>query len=420
MTHRIGMPVVCAAMVSAWTVCGIAGCKPGAAAGAAAKPVAPAKVSGAPKEAELATVTLTPEAEKRLGVALATVERKAVPRTATYAGEVMIPTGRLIAVTSPFVAMIKLSAEGGSTNEVPLEPGMTVKEGQPVLALVPILSPEARAQIAPLVIEAEGQVKQALDQLKIAKLDLDRNEGLHRDRIVGPAAVEDSRNRHGLQEKILKVAQDRLATVNRVAADAEKGVGNEQMIVSPAKGVLQNVHVTPGQKVAAGAALFEVAGLDPVWVKVPVYVGDMNKLAADKPATIGGLSDPPGAPGERPGKPVAAPPAADPLAATVSVYYSVENKDGAFRPGQRVGVVLPLRGEETSLTIPHGSLLWDYHGGAWVYEKVGDHAYARRRVLVDRVVGESVVLVSGPKVGAKIVTDGAAEIHGEEFKYGNK
>jgi membrane fusion protein, heavy metal efflux system len=421
MTHRIGMSAVWAAGLSAWAVCGLAGCKPGgASASPTAKPVAPAKVSGTPKEAELATVTLTPDAEKRLGVALATVERKAVPRTAAYAGEVMIPTGRLIAVTSPFVAMIKPVAGGANPGTAALEPGMAVKEGQPVFLLVPILSPEAKAQFAQLLTEAEGQVKQAEDQLRIAKVNLDRNENLYRHKDVSAAAVEDAKNQHGLQEKALKLANDRFATVSRVAADAEKGVGNEQTITSPAKGVLQNVHVTPGQKVAAGAALFEVADLDPVWVKVPVYVGDMKKLAADKPAAIGDLSDPPGAPGERPAKPISAPPAADPLAATVSVYYSVENKDGAFRPGQRVAVVLPLLGDETSLTVPHASLVWDYHGGAWVYEKVGDHAYARRRVLVDRVVGDLVVLVSGPKVGAKVVTDGAAEIHGEEFKYGNK
>jgi multidrug efflux pump subunit AcrA (membrane-fusion protein) len=178
---------------------------------------------------------------------------------------------------------------------------------------------------------------------------------------------------------------------------------------------VQNVHVSPGQKVGPNAALFEVAGLDPVWVKVPVFVGDLKQLAADKDATIGGLADAPGAPGERPGKPVVAPPAGDPLAATVHVFYSVANNDGLFHPGERVGVTLPLRGESESLTVPRNSLLRDIYGGAWVYEKVGDHVYRRQRVLVDRVVGDLAVLVNGPKVGAAVVTDGAAELFGTEF-----
>ena len=90
-----------AAGLVAWVVCGTAGCQPsGATGGTAPKPSPPVKVSGAPKESELSTVTLTPEAEKRLGVVCGAIERKPVPRTATYAGEVMIPTGRLLAVTS--------------------------------------------------------------------------------------------------------------------------------------------------------------------------------------------------------------------------------------------------------------------------------------------------------------------------------
>ena len=118
-----------------------AGCQPPSspASAAPAKAAPPAK-SGHPKEADLATVELTPEAETRVGIKLATVERKTVPLTSTYGGEVMIPHGRLIAVTSPFVGLIKAPEGSG----IPV-PGITVKEGQPVFVLVPILSPEARA-----------------------------------------------------------------------------------------------------------------------------------------------------------------------------------------------------------------------------------------------------------------------------------
>src|SRR4051812_22397286 len=81
---------------------GLAGCQPASSPAAPAKAAPPSKVSTTTKEADLATVTLTPEAEKRIELALATVERKPVPRTSTYGGEVMIPSGRLIAVSSPF------------------------------------------------------------------------------------------------------------------------------------------------------------------------------------------------------------------------------------------------------------------------------------------------------------------------------
>ena len=48
---------------------------------APAKSAAPAKVESPAKESDLATVKLSPEAEKRLGIALVPVERTPVPRT---------------------------------------------------------------------------------------------------------------------------------------------------------------------------------------------------------------------------------------------------------------------------------------------------------------------------------------------------
>lgn len=406
-----------AASALALTVAGVAGCPPPGGAGGPAsakeKPAPPAKVTGAPKEAELSTVTLTAEAVGRLGVVTAAVARRAVPRTSTYAGEVTIPPGRLTNVTSPFVGTVK--APPGAS---PPSPGSEVKEGQPVFVLVPILSAEARAQMAPLLIESEGQVKQAKEQAHIAKVTLDRAKELVRQKLGGSAALVDAQALYDLARTTLKAAEDRRATLAKVSADAESGalgVQSAQTITAPASGMIQNVHAQAGQKVAAGAALFEVVGLDPVWVKVPVYVGDLPRLATDRAAGVGGLADAPGAAGERPAKPVAAPPSGDPLAATVNVFYEVSNKDNALRPGQRVGVTLPLRGEDRNLTVPRAALIRDIHGGAWVYVKVGDRAYARTRVMVDRVVGDLAVLASGPKPGAEVVTDGAAEIFGTEF-----
>ncbi|MBX6313664.1 MAG: efflux RND transporter periplasmic adaptor subunit, partial [Isosphaeraceae bacterium] len=113
--------------------------------------------------------------------------------------------------------------------------------------------------------------------------------------------------------------------------------------------------------------------------------------------------------------PVPAPPTGDPLAATVDLFYEVENRDGSFRPGQRVGVTLPLRGERADLVVPRSALLRDFDGGAWVYEKIAPHKYARRRVRIDRIVGPLAALSAGPKPGTEVVAEGAAEVFGTEF-----
>ena len=150
----------------------------------------------------------------------------------------------------------------------------------------------------------------------------------------------------------------------------------------------------------AGALLFAVAELDPVWIKVPVYVGDVDRLALDSPAGVGSLADPPGVK-VRPARPVIAPPSGDPLAATVHLFYEADNKDRHFRPGQRVGVTLPLKGDEESLAVPRSALIRDALGGTWVYENISPHVYTRRRVFVDRVVGDLAALTGGLKPGAR-------------------
>ena len=59
-----------------------------------------------------------------------------------------------------------------------------------MFVLVPILSPESQATMAPLLIESQGQVKQTTEQLHIAKLSLDRAENLVKTRSASEAALD--------------------------------------------------------------------------------------------------------------------------------------------------------------------------------------------------------------------------------------
>jgi RND family efflux transporter MFP subunit len=367
-------------------------------------------VTSGVKEADLPKLELTEKAEQRLGVQTVAVERKPVRRMVNYGGEVMIPPGRLISVASPFLGTV----EAPSGSVLP-RPGVMVTRGQPIVVVKPILSPESRATMAPLLKEADGQVKQAQEQLNIARINLGRVEKLVSEKLGGAAAVVDARAQVELAHAGLTAAEERRDEMKRIALDPDAGGGMTTLTFkAPVGGVLQNLHAQAGQPVPAGAILFDVAEMDPIWVKVPVYVGDLERLAADKPAGVGGLADPPGM-AMKEGRPVVAPGLGDPMAYTVFVYYEVDNKDRKFRPGQRVGVTLPLAGDEESLVIPFSALIRDALGGTWVYENVSPHVYIRRRVFVDRVVGELAALNSGPKAGAKVVTQAAAELYGAEF-----
>jgi multidrug efflux pump subunit AcrA (membrane-fusion protein) len=146
-------------------------------------------------------------------------------------------------------------------------------------------------------------------------------------------------------------------------------------------------------------------------------VGDLARVNAAAEARVGSLSGNVDT-NTRPAKPVSAPPSANAAAATVDLFYEIQNPDGALRLGQRVGVTVPLRDDEESLVVPFSAVVHDVQGGAWVYEKSAPQAYTRRRVQMLRVVGESAALTSGVKPGANIVITGVAELFGTEFGAG--
>jgi cobalt-zinc-cadmium efflux system membrane fusion protein len=397
---------------------GLVGCstKP---ASTAARPAPPATVAKLPGEGELVAVTLKPEAETRLAIKTGTVERRGVARALTMGGDVVVPPGRASIVSAPQTGTVVVA----SGSSVPL-PGLAVKKGQAIFTLLPILSadravlnPAERARFEADKANAAGQLDVARPRFENARTILERTEKLAASRDVPPSALVDARNAYDSAKATLDAAEKLWSIYEK--AVGEGGVDDAGKLAplpirTPADGVLISVSVQANQQVPAGSLLFEVANLDPVYIKVPVFVGEEDSIATDKNAAIGGLADAPGKP-TKPAKPVQTTPSANALATTIDLYYEVENHDGKLRPGQRVGVTLPLKGEAESLVVPYAAILYDINGGGWVYEAMGQHVFARRRVVVDHIVGPEAVLAFGPKPGTKVVTDGAAELFGTEF-----
>jgi len=68
--------------------------------------------------------------------------------------------------------------------------------------------------------------------------------------------------------------------------------------------------------------------------------------------------------------------------------------------------------------VPAAALLHDAYGGTWVYVAREPGVYSRVRVAVADISAGMALLRSGPPVGARVVTDGAAELFGVEFGAG--
>ncbi len=373
---------------------------------AEAKP-GPAAITSPFKEEQAATVTLTPDALRVTAVETAKVVRKALPRFRTYGGEVMIAAGHTALASAPLPGTV-LAPAGG----MPV-PGQAVTKGQALLRLVPLLAPEARATLAAAAVDADGQVKTAFATREASRIALERAEKLFKSEAGSQRAVDDAKERFEVAEKGHAAAVARRKLLTDVLGDAGKGDARPLVIEAPEDGTLRALSVLPGQVVPAGAALFEVVDLARVWVRVPVYAGEMDEIARDGPAHIKALSAPSKGPGVS-APPAAAPPSANAIAGTIDLYYALDNRATKHGPGHRVAAVLPLKGEAESLAVPRAAVLYDYHGGAWVYERVNERTFARKRVVVRYTAGEMVALASGPPPGTEVVTAGPAELFGAD------
>ena len=280
----------------------------------------------------------------------------------------------------------------------------------------------AYASLASAQIIAEGDVRLAEAEVDAAKIALDRAEQLLEDMVGSARARDDALAAYTIAQRKLDAATMRADVLNSLSLEAEEGELRTFDITSPADGILSNLTATRGQMVTVGTPLFEVVNLDSVWIRVPVYVGQLDDVNEAATAMVGKLGAD-RAVETREATPIAAPPTADALASTVDLYFELDNIDGSLHPGERVGVTVRLDDQTERLVIPWAAILHDHHGTEWVYEQAEDNVFRRRRVLVDYTVsrpdGDLAVLASTLPAGMLVVVDGTAELFGTEFGVGH-
>ncbi|HMF63230.1 MAG TPA: efflux RND transporter periplasmic adaptor subunit [Edaphobacter sp.] len=351
-------------------------------------------------ESDLTRVRLTPEAEKRLGIEVKEpVDSNFAVRTAV-AGEVVPIPGKSLIVNAPVsgtVSMVRPS----------LTPGQQLRDGEAVLRLTPLAGVQRDLR---LTIEAD--VKAVKARLENATQQLARARQLLRDLAGSQRNVDVAEQEFGLAKAAHDAAVERLQQINTRPLDADV----QLTVAAPAGGIVRQIQVAAGQIVAGGAPLFEVVDFSRVWVRVPVYAGDAATFQDLASVTVQSLD---GEGSHRKAVRVPAPPTADPLAVTVDLYYELPNPDRQLRPGQRLNVHLPTPLKvRDSLQVPTSAILYDIHGGTWVYVAEPEHTYRRQRVEVMDTQGGFAFLTRGLARGARVVTVGAAELFGTEFGAG--
>lgn len=302
-----------------------------------AKPSAPAKAEAVAHEADLLKLTLTNQAQQRLGIRVVRIGDGSAARTRETSGEVVVPP----------------SGAGG----------------------VPTGSTSNIAQIGASQATADGEVARTQALVRLARIALARTDALVREE-AGSVRARDE-------------AGAGLATA-RAAADAAQA---QRRLLGPSVGAMSNQAT--------------------LWVRVPVFGTDIGGVDRDRAATVRPLGDPVASP--RSARAVQAPPSANATAGTVDLYFALDNRDRAYRVGQRVAVALPVGGTQAGLSVPTAAIVRDIYGGEWVYRRTAPNTYVRQRIEVASVSGDHALLSRGLERGAEVVTDGAAELFGTEF-----
>ncbi len=399
------------------------------------KSVSPAKVEMVPHESDLATITLTKEAEVRLGISTVASETRRVQQHRTFGGEVIIPSGRSILIAAPIAGVV--SASGGSRLPAP---GSKVKASDVVLVLTPILSPErdvptpaeevqmagAKATLVAAQVTAIGDVQRGRADVAATKISLDRAHKLLSDRAGSQRAVDDAQALANVASTVLAAAEERHAQLSQLIATLDRK-GNHDLATTltlraPVDGVIRSLNISAGQQVVGGASLFEVLDTSTVWVRVPIFVDLLNSIQTGVQGRVVSLDGKAISHTTQSGEavpvlaiPVDAPPTADANSSSADLYFEVSNLQSKFRPGQRLGIELPMSTEVEGKVVPAASILYDIHGGTWVYTLKEPQRFVRQRVTVLWFDQFEAILQKGPIAGTMVVAEGAAELFGTEF-----
>ncbi|HEV7734511.1 MAG TPA: membrane fusion protein MtrC [Candidatus Binatia bacterium] len=253
------------------------------------------------------------------------------------------------------------------------------KASRSVFSLLPATTPTELIRVAEMQVDADGQVAAAQVQLDAAKVALNRAELLVDSKAGTKRGVDEAHTQVQLADAAVRTASQKRALL--------------------------------------GTPVFDAVRTGALWVRVSVYAGDLAVIDRTAPAGVEPLGVEPGTLRHR-ARPIPVPLSAGTAPAMVDLFYEVDGVDEGMRPGQRVTVALPLRGDAESRVVPGAAVLYDIHGSAWVYVRTGDHTFTRTRVDVRWMDAGGAVLGRGPEPGAAVVTDGATELFGTEFGSG--
>lgn len=351
------------------------------------------------------TLQLSTEAQDAIGIETVRLAQRDVPQLMAATGWLIVPAGHETVVSAAATGFITPSGH----DSFPL--GELVTEDQVVASLQVLLSPHEQAQLVIAKEEADILIGQSQASLELAEAQLDRLNDTPSGTVAGTRFME-------LQEVVARSRAAEQEAREQLPFLPEEPYGNGLSlkpidVTAPLSGRLIQVHVAPRQLVVQGDPLWTIADWSRLWIRVPVFTGDLSRVQLSDPAQ----AVLPEAPLPVDAQPVDVPQPTEPGKQTVSLLYEIENGADNLRPGQAVAVSLPIGERAAAVVIPQSAVLWDGFGNSSVYVRTSPETFERRRVELGQLLTDGIVVRRGLDAGEEIVTEGAEALYGEEFNW---
>lgn len=328
-----------------------------------------------PQEGHL---TLSDEQINVAGIELATVATQALHRSLSLPGEIRFDEDR----TAHLVPRA-----AGVVESVPVLLGQQVKAGE-LLAVI----------ASPQISEQRSELAASQRRLELARSTFAREKDLWQE---GISAEQDYlQARQALQEAEIAATNAR----QKVSALSGSGVlagGNRYELRAPFAGQVVEKHLVPGEVVSESSAAFTLSDLSRVWATFGVPPRELATLRVGMPVTIvaselgeqasGTVSHVGSLLGEQ--------------TRTATVHVTLDNPQGAWRPGLFVTVRVPTERQADALAVPEVALQ-TLEEQPTVFVRTAD-GFAAQAVTLGMAADGFVQIKAGLQAGQQVAAQGS-------------
>jgi membrane fusion protein (multidrug efflux system) len=286
----------------------------------------------------------------------------------------------------------------GIVERIDFDSGRTVRKGDVLVKL------DTRQE--------DAQLKAAQAQRELARLQLDRIEGLRHKGVVSQAELDDAR-------AAFTQADARVGEIQATIA--------RKTIRAPFSGILGIRQVNLGQYLSAGAPIVPLQALQPIYVDFAVPQQNVAGLRRGKGVTVtidraadGGAVDP------MVGTVTAVDSVVDPSTRNVQVQATFDNPDGMLRPGMFVEAHVAMGAASSVVTLPATAISYAPYGDSvFVVERLKGKdgtpylGVRQQFVKLGGSRGDQVAVVSGVRSGEEVATSGVFKLHNGVAVYVN-